>query len=238
MNRLTRPLSRRGEPDDLQSRSRRLRPAGRSIGGAGGPLLDDRLLACTGKNRFVTLLFSDMCRSLEVTRDLHPQEAAAFINRLLVVMVDVIFEYGGYVDRFRGDGALGVFGVPHAHPEDPEQAIGAAMQIRDRAHCQDLEVTAGINTGAVYVGPVGSARHQETMVMGPAVGLAARLQALARPGQILVSEVTQRLTSDAFEFTPLTLGIKGLAQPVVTYVVERASARPEGAHSVAQSATD
>src|SRR5436190_2136142 len=82
--------------------------------------------------------------------------------------------------------------------------------IRVGARCLGLEVTAGINTGAVYVGPVGSARHHETMIMGPAVGLAARLQGLAQPGQILVSEATQRLTRHAFEFTPLTLEIKGL----------------------------
>jgi class 3 adenylate cyclase len=111
------------------------------------------------------------------------------------------------------------------------------MQIRARALSLDLEVTAGINTGMVYVGPVGSARHQETMVIGPAVGLAARLQALARPSQILVSDATQRLTRHAFEFTPLTLGIKGLAQPIVTYVVERAFPRSESAQTVALCAT-
>src|SRR5947209_12596863 len=73
----------------------------------------DRLLACQGEDRFVTLLFSDMCRSLETTRDLPPKAAAAFVNRLLVVMVDVILTYEGCIDRFQGDGALAVFGMPH-----------------------------------------------------------------------------------------------------------------------------
>jgi adenylate cyclase len=172
-----------------------------------------------------------MCRSLETTRDFLPEEAAAFVNRLLVVMVDAILAYEGCVDRFQGDGALAVFGMAHVRTENPERAIRAAMLIRVGARCLGLEVTAGINTGAVYVGPVGSERHRETMIMGPAVGLAARLQGLAQPGQILVSEATQRLTRHAFEFTPLTLSIKGLAQPIVGYVVERALRLPEKARS-------
>jgi adenylate cyclase len=228
MNGLIEPLGPRVAPDDSPNGLRGARPSVGCIAGTRARIFgDEQLLACEGENRFVTLLFSDMCRSLEATRDLHPEDAAAFINRLLVVMVDVIFENGGYVDRFRGDGALAVFGVPHAHEEDPERAIGAAMQIRARARWLELEVTAGINTGAVYVGPVGSERHHETMVIGPAVGLAARLQALAQPGQILVSEATQDLTRHAFEFTPLTRGVKGLAGPIVTYVVERGRQRPE-----------
>ena len=92
------------------------------------------------------------------------------------------------------DGWSIVFGVPHAHEDDPERAIRAALEIREAAHHLALEVTAGINTAEVYVGEIGSERHHETTVMGPAVGLAARLQEQAQPGQILAGEVTQRLT--------------------------------------------
>src|SRR5437667_4421805 len=158
-----------------------------------------------------------MSRSLETTRDLHPEDAAALVNRLLQAMVDVILKYEGRIDRFQGDGVLAVFGVPQVHEDDPERAIRAAMEIRAAAHHLELEVTAGINTGQVYVGAVGSERHQETTVMGPAVCLAARLQEQAQPGQILVGELTQRLTRRAFGFAPRSVGLKGLAQPVVVY---------------------
>src|SRR5205807_6200938 len=120
-----------------------------------------------------------------------------------------------------------VFGVPHAHEDDPERAIRAALEIREAARHLALEVTAGINTAEVYVGEIGSERHHETTVMGPAVGLAARLQEQAQPGQILVGEVTQRLSRRAFAFTPYSLGIKGLPRPIPVYVVEQALARPE-----------
>jgi class 3 adenylate cyclase len=185
-----------------------------------------------GENRLVTLLFADMSRSLETTRDLHPEDAAALVNRLLQAMVDVILKYEGRIDRFQGDGVLAVFGVPHTHEDDPERAIHAAMEIRAAAHHLELEVTAGINTGQVYVGAVGSERHHETTVTGPAVGLAARLQEQARPGQILVGEVTQRLARRAFAFTAGSLGIKGLARPTTVYAVEQVLPRPEKARGI------
>lgn len=185
-----------------------------------------------GENRLVTLLFADMSRSLETTRDLHPEDAAALVNRLLQAMVDVILKHEGRVDRFQGDGVLAVFGVPHAHEEDPERAIRAALEIREAAHYLELEVTAGISTGQVYVGAVGSERHHETTMVGPAVGLAARLQEQAQPGQILVGELTQRLARRAFVFTPCSLGIKSMARPTTVYVVEQALLRPEKARGL------
>src|SRR6202022_4640291 len=93
--------------------------------------------------------------------DLHPEEAAGLVSGLLKAMVDALLKYEGRVDRFLGDGVLAVFGTPQAHESDPERAILAAMEIREAARVLGLEVTAGINTGEVYVGDVGSERHQE-----------------------------------------------------------------------------
>ena len=161
-----------------------------------------------------------------------PEDAAALVNRLLQAMVDVLLKYGGRVDRFLGDGVLAVFGVPQAHEDDPERAIRAALAIREAAQRLGLEVTAGINTGEVYVGGVGSEQHQEVTVMGPVVNLASRLQEQAEPGQILVGEATYRQTRRAFEFSPLSLQIEGLAQPVAAYAVEQALPRPEKARGI------
>src|SRR5207244_5237407 len=102
-----------------------------------------------------------MSRSLETTRDLHPEDGAALVNRLLQAMVDVVLKYEGRIDRFQGDGLLAVFGVPHAHEDDPERAIRAALEIRAAAHHLELEVSAGMNTGAGDVGAIASGRDHE-----------------------------------------------------------------------------
>jgi adenylate cyclase len=216
-----------------------LRPSGvqafrRSGVGEGTLAIPERLNARTperltpeGENRLVTVLFADMSRSVQTTADLEPEDAAALVNRLLTAMVDAVLKYEGRVDRFLGDGALAVFGALQAHEDDAERAVRAAMEIRESARHLDLEITAGINTGEVYVGALGSERHQEMSVVGPVVNLASRLQEQAEPGQILVGEGTYRQSRGAFEFSSLSLPIRGLAHPVTAYSVDRARPHPE-----------
>src|ERR1044071_9833588 len=107
-------------------------------------------------------------------------------------MVYALLRYEGRVGRFRGDGVLAVFGVPRAHESDPERAIWAALEIREAARELGLEVTVGVNTGNVFVGGMGSERHQERTVVGAVVNLAARLLGQAEPGQVLVGPATYR----------------------------------------------
>jgi class 3 adenylate cyclase/tetratricopeptide (TPR) repeat protein len=193
----------------------------------------DQLLApAEGENRVVTVLFADMSGSVATVRDLHPEEGADLVNRLLRAIVDVLLKYEGRVDRFLGDGVLAVFGAPRAHESDPERAILAALEIREAARQQGMEVTAGINTGEVYVGRMGSERHVEQTVMGPVVNLASRLQAHAEPGQILVGEATYHQTRRAFAFTPLSIPLKGFTELVVAHAVERPLPRPEKARGI------
>src|SRR5207253_1209298 len=100
-----------------------------------------------GENRLVTVLFADMSDSVETMRDLDPEEAATLLNRLLGMMADAIVKFGGRVDRFLGDGALAIFGMPQAHEDDAERAIRAALEIRAAAGQLGTPVTVGINTG-------------------------------------------------------------------------------------------
>jgi class 3 adenylate cyclase len=185
-----------------------------------------------GENRIVTVLFADMSHSVERTADLHPEDAAALLDRLLQAMVDVVLRYEGRIDKLLGDGLLAVFGVPQAHEDDAERAIRAALEIRAAARQQGLEVTAGINTGEVYVGGMGSEQHRELTVVGPIVNLASRLQGQAEPGQILVGEATFRQTCRAFTFRPFSLEIKGIARPVAAYAVARPLSRPQKARGI------
>lgn len=180
-----------------------------------------------GENRIVTVLFADMSESVRTTADMHPEEAATLVNSLLKEMVSALLQYDGRVDRFLGDGMLAVFGAPQAHESDPERAIYAALEMQKAAGKLGFGITCGINTGEVYVGGIGSEQHQEVTVMGSVVNLAARLQARAEAGQVLVGEATYRHTRRAFTFTPQVIAIKGLTQPVNAYLVESSLARPE-----------
>jgi class 3 adenylate cyclase/tetratricopeptide (TPR) repeat protein len=183
--------------------------------------------ALEGENRLATVMFADMSSSVKELGALHPEDAVALVSDLLAAMVDVLLKYEGHVDRFLGDGLLAVFGAPHAHENDPERAILAALEIREAAGELGLQVTVGINTGEVYFGGIGSERHREVTVMGSVVNLASRLQAKAEPGQILVGEATHRHTRRTFEFSPLTLDLKGIDLPIVAYAVVRALPRSE-----------
>jgi DNA-binding SARP family transcriptional activator len=222
----TRALARQIE---RQSLIRRPPPAVRSPSLASPPKTTP---PAAGENRLVTVLFADMSASVEAMRDLQPEDAAALVNRLLGVMVDALLKYEGQVDRFLGDGVLAVFGVLQAHEDDAERAIRAAIEFREAARNLGLEVTAGINTGVVYMGAVGSERHQERTVVGPVVNLAARLQEQAQPGQILAGETTSYQSRRAFHFAPVSLTIKGLPEPVRAYAVGEALPRPEKARGI------
>ena len=180
-----------------------------------------------GENRLVTVMFADMSGSVSSTSSLDAEEAALLVNQLLEEMVAATAQHGGRVDRFLGDGVLAVFGAVSVHEDDAERAIRTALRIREQAHKLGVATTAGINTGEVYFGTVGSALHQEVTVMGPAVNLAARLQGRAEPGEVLVGEVTWRQAQGMFEGEPIVVDIKGINDPVVAYRVLGTTARPE-----------
>jgi class 3 adenylate cyclase/predicted ATPase len=185
-----------------------------------------------GENRVVTVLFSDMCGSLEATCDLAPEEAADLVGRLLQAMAAAVGEHEGRIDRCQGDGVMAVFGVRQAHEEDPERAIRAALAIREAARRMGIEVTAGINTGEAYAGGVGPPQHREVTVIGRAVSLAARLQGEALPGEILVGEDTYQQTRRAFAYTPRTVAVKGLVRPITIHRVEHAFSRPQKSRGI------
>ena len=110
-----------------------------------------------GENRLVTVMFADMSGSVSTTGSLDAEDAAILVNQLLEEMVAATSEYGGRVDRFLGDGVLAVFGALSVHEDDAERAIRTALRIREQARKLGLAATAGINTGEVYFGTIGSA---------------------------------------------------------------------------------
>ena len=180
-----------------------------------------------GEERLVTVVFSDMTESVRRTSGLTGEEATALVNPLLETMVELMVRYGGRIDRFLGDGVLAVFGVPASHEDDPFRAVRAAIELRERATDLGLAVTSGVNTGRVYFGPVGSDLHEELTVMGPTVNLAARFQSAASAGEIVVGESTAAHLQASFDLTPVTLTIKGMAEPVEAFKAERLLDHPD-----------
>lgn len=188
---------------------------------------DSAVVPIEDEMRLLTILFADMSSSVEATYDLDPEETAEFLNKVLKLMLNAILGYGGRINSFLGDGVLAFFGTPQAREDDAERAIRAALDIRDGLQQLGLNATAGISTGEVFLGKVGTEQHQEVAARGRAINLAARLQAKAMAGQILVSETTYRLARRSFHFSSCTLDLKGLTAPVRAYQVLAALARAE-----------
>jgi class 3 adenylate cyclase/tetratricopeptide (TPR) repeat protein len=196
-------------------------------------VLQDRLLAeADGENRLLTILFSDLTGSVSATARLAPEDAAALVNDVLKLMIDAVLEHDGRISRLLGDGMLAFFGTPVARESDPERAILAAMRIREQVRRLGLNVTAGVNTGEVYLGTVGTEGHHEVTAMGTAINLAARLRESARPGEIVVGEATYHHTRRMFELTTRLVDAKGFGEPVPAFLVERRMERPEKVRGV------
>jgi tetratricopeptide (TPR) repeat protein len=158
------------------------------------------------------------------------------MGRYFASMREVIERHGGTVEKYIGDAVMAVFGVPVVHEEDALRAVRAATEMRGAlerlnidlraARGVALETRTGINTGSVVVGPGGPG---EAMVVGDAVNVAARLQAAAAPGEIVIGGATHELVRDAVEVGPAeSMVVKGKSEPVVAYRLHNVAAAAEG----------
>jgi len=204
----------------------------------------DRLVATRGQapseRRLVTILFSDVKGSTTMAEALDPEDVMEIMSGAFDLLIEPIVRHEGTVARLMGDAVLAFFGAPLSHEDDPERAVRAGLDIvtgirhyaARLAQERDLhgfDVRVGINTGLVVVGEVGSDLRVEYTAMGDAINLAARLEQNAPPGSVLISHDTYRHVRAAFDVAPQEpLAVKGKAEPVQTYVVERA--RPRAFH--------
>ncbi len=174
-----------------------------------------------------------------------PEDWTEIVNEAFDRMTRTITRYEGIVARLMGDAVLAFFGARLAHEDDPERAVRCALDmIRSvdelgvrvqRDHGVTFGIRAGISTGQVFVGQVGTDAAHEFTAMGDAVNVAARMQAAARPGTVLITASTHRFVANVFETVDLgPLELKGKSEPVKAYEVagirsERASLRGLGA---------
>ena len=180
------------------------------------------------ERRQLTVMFCDLVGSTALSVRFDPEELREEIRAYQNTVSGVVARYDGFVARFMGDGVLAYFGYPRAHEDDAERAVRAGLEIAAAVTrlatrgTEPLAVRIGIATGLVVVGDlVGEGSAQEQAVVGETPNLAARLQALAQPGQIVLALATRRLVSDLFRLTDLGRQMaKGFAEPVEAFAVE------------------
>ena len=160
------------------------------------------------ERRRVSVVFIDLASFSDLTRNQDPEDLRDLADEVLTSVATVIEEYDGYVDAFRGDGLIALFGAPHSHPDDPERAVRAAaaglraIEAVGRYRGVSLKGRAGVNTGVVIAGAIGSGRVRDYTVMGSAVNLAARLEAAAGLGEVWVGPATFRAARHRLSFEP------------------------------------
>jgi len=191
--------------------------------------------AADGERKQVTVLFCDLVGSTAIAERLDPEDFHDLLEKYLAVAFPAVYRFEGVVNQLAGDGLLALFGAPVAHEDDPQRAVRAALAVRDAVHGlaerlaaeggPTLTVRIGVHTGPVVVGSFGTELKADYTAIGDTTNLASRLQGVAAPGMILISEATQRLVRGFFELRFAgEHTIKGKVEPVRAYeVLGRAS---------------
>src|SRR6516164_467702 len=198
------------------------------------------------ERRQLTVMFCDLVGSTALSVRFDPEELREEIRAYQNAVAAVVARYDGFVAKFMGDGVLAYFGYPRAHEDDAERAVRAGLEIAAAVTrlktrgTEPLVIRIGIATGLVVVGDlVGEGSAQEQAVVGETPNLAARLQALAQPGQIILAGATRRLIGELFRLRDLGgQAVKGFAEPVEAFVVEGVAAAESRFEAARRGLTD
>jgi len=178
----------------------------------------------------VTVLFADVVDSTGLGERLDPEQVAEIMNGAFAFLDTSVTKYGGTVARLLGDAIIAFFGAPVAHEDDAERAVRAGLDIQaatreyaelvERDYGVDFEVRVGINTGLAVLAAMGGEIRTEYTAMGDTTNVAARMQAAAMPGTVLISASTYHLVKELFEFEPRgATMVKGKSVSIETYEV-------------------
>ncbi len=162
-----------------------------------------------GERKLITVMFADIVAFTPLAEKQAPEKVVALLNEVFTIMTEIIFRYGGTVDKFLGDCVMAVFGAPYSRGDDAVSAVSAAeemLQWLESGNARwrsefgvELQMGIGISTGEALVGNIGSQKRMEYTVIGDTVNLAARLETLARPGQILMTQETAVAVESVFD---------------------------------------
>ena len=177
----------------------------------------------SAERRQLTVLFCDLVGSTELSHRLGPEEYRELVRAYQSACSEVVSRFDGHVAQYLGDGVLVYFGYPKAHEDDAQRAVRAGLGLVEAVAglgvpAGPLSVRVGIDTGLVVVGDVGAGKSHEQLALGDTPNRAARLQALASPGSVVISDSTRRLVAGSFALRDLGLqSLKGLAEPVYAW---------------------
>ncbi|WP_437969480.1 adenylate/guanylate cyclase domain-containing protein [Sorangium sp. So ce260] len=184
-------------------------------------------LSLGGKRAAVSVLFADVVGFTPLAESRDAERMVALLNELFSMLTEIVFRHGGTVDKFIGDCVMAVWGAPLEQADHARRALAAAedmMRFLETANEEwrekyDIEVRlgVGVNSGEAIVGNIGSDKRMEYTVIGDVVNVASRLEAIAAPNQVLVSEATRALAGDAFPLR--ALGERNLTGRKTTTIV-------------------
>jgi class 3 adenylate cyclase/predicted ATPase len=183
--------------------------------------------ASTAERRQLTVMFVDLVGSTALSRRLDPEEMREVLRAYQNAVAGEISRLEGFTAKLMGDGVLAYFGWPRTHEDEAERAVRAGLAVigavgsLPAAAGEPLRARIGIATGLVVVGDlVGDDAAQEQAVVGDTPNLAARLQAAAEPGTIVIADATRRLLGDLFVLRALgPQSLKGINEPMPAFVV-------------------
>ena len=190
--------------------------------------------ALEGERKLVTVLFADLKGSMELLADRDPEEARQLLDPVLERMMDAVHRYEGTVNQVMGDGIMALFGAPLAHEDHAVRACYAALAMQaaakqyaaevQRSHGVPVQIRVGLHAGEVVVRAIGSDLHMDYTAVGQTTHLAARMEQMAMPGSILLTQAVLRLAEGYVQVTPLgPMPVKGLAAPVDVFALVGAS---------------
>jgi len=202
-------------------------------------LSSERRLDLEGQAMHITVLFSDIRQFTTISEKLTPRETVEFLNAYYKIVVDVILEEGGRIDKFIGDAVMAEFGVPYPFPDHAHRALRAAVRIRGVAsdfqqwmHARfpnrdipEFHVGVGVHTGDAVVGNVGSAARMEYTAVGDTVNVASRLEGETKYLNCVIAASVQAVREAEKAGSKVTTGVhdtvrvKGRLEPVEVFEI-------------------
>jgi class 3 adenylate cyclase/tetratricopeptide (TPR) repeat protein len=166
------------------------------------------------QRKTVTVLFCDVTGSTALGERLDPETLRGLLARYFEQMKAIVERHGGTVEKFIGDAVMAVFGVPVVHEDDALRALRAAVEMREAFPALGIHGRIGITTGEVVTGT------EERLATGDAVNVAARLEQVALPGEVLIGEATLALVRSSVQAEAVEpLELKGKSEPIQAYRV-------------------
>ena len=181
-----------------------------------------------GERRTITVLFADAKGFTPISERIGEEKIYDISKTFIDLMVDSVHRYEGTINQFRGDGILALFGAPMAHEDSARRAVAAALEMKNTLkkytdsiktkHGINLQFRIGLNTGPVVVGKIHDNLEMDFTAYGDTVNLGARMEEMAEPGMVYLSEHTYRVVSNYYECESLgARKVKGKENPVIIY---------------------